>query len=70
MARQYAENKPARESDWLIGEVCLLPNIKGVALRNMKYPGTAYNQPEDAKVSLTSPRNDPLEPSQREPEHH
>jgi Zn-dependent metalloprotease len=51
MCRQYVENKPAKQSDWLIGELCLLPKIKGVALRNMKAPGTAYNDPDNRKVS-------------------
>jgi len=29
----------------LIGENCLLPGVDGVALRSMKAPGTAYNDP-------------------------
>jgi Zn-dependent metalloprotease len=43
MVKQMAENTTAAKADWLIGEGCLLPGVKGVALRNMKAPGTAYN---------------------------
>jgi len=43
MVKQMVENETAEKADWLIGEGCLLPGIKGVALRNMKQPGTAYN---------------------------
>jgi Zn-dependent metalloprotease len=43
MARLWDEKKTSAESDWLIGEGCLMPGIKGVALRNMKFPGTAYD---------------------------
>ena len=45
MVKQVFENETADEADWLIGEGCLLPDVKGVALRNMKEPGTAYNDP-------------------------
>lgn len=31
------------EADWLVGRGILGPNIKGVALRSMKAPGTAYS---------------------------
>jgi Zn-dependent metalloprotease len=43
MIKQMVENETAADADWLIGEGCLLPGVKGVALRNMKEPGTAYN---------------------------
>lgn len=43
MVKQFAENEKAADADWLIGEGCLLPGIKGVALRSMKAPGTAYD---------------------------
>ena len=46
MVKQMAENTTAEQSDWLIGEGCLMPDVKGVALRNMKAPGTAYNDPD------------------------
>ena len=47
MVTLWAEKKPTAAADWLIGESCLRPDVKGVALRNMKFPGTAY---DDAKV--------------------
>jgi Zn-dependent metalloprotease len=42
----WSENKTSAQSDWLIGEGCLMPCVKGVALRNMKFPGTAYDDPK------------------------
>ena len=45
MIKQKFEDETADKADWLIGEGCLLPGVKGVALRNMKEPGTAYNDP-------------------------
>jgi Zn-dependent metalloprotease len=42
----WSENKTSAQSDWLIGEGCLMPGVKGVALRNMKFPGTAYDDPK------------------------
>lgn len=45
MVTLWSQNKTTAESDWLIGRDCLRPNIKGVALRNMKFPGTAYDDP-------------------------
>jgi Zn-dependent metalloprotease len=46
MAKLWDEKKMSAESDWLIGEGCLMPGIKGVGLRNMKFPGTAYDDPQ------------------------
>ncbi len=46
LATLWAEKKTSEESDWLIGEGCLVPGLKGVALRNMKFPGTAYDDPK------------------------
>lgn len=43
MVKQMVENTTAKKSDWLIGEGCLMPGVKGVALRSMKDPGTAYD---------------------------
>ena len=42
----WYEKKPTAESNWLIGEGCLKPEVKGIALRNMKAPGTAYDDPK------------------------
>lgn len=49
MIKQWAEKKTAAEADWLIGEGCLLPKVRGVALRSMKAPGTAYDDPRLGK---------------------
>jgi Zn-dependent metalloprotease len=49
MIKQKVENENAENADWLIGEGCLLPGVKGVALRSMKAPGTAYNDPRFGK---------------------
>lgn len=54
MAKQQVENETSEEADWLIGEDCLLPDVKGVAFRSMKEPGKAYD--DERFVS-------PLEPS-------
>ncbi|KAI0451311.1 metalloprotease [Xylaria acuta] len=49
MVKQRVQNEKADEADWLIGEECLMPGIKGVALRSMKAPGTAYDDPRFGK---------------------
>ncbi|KAI0203647.1 metalloprotease [Astrocystis sublimbata] len=49
MVKQYIQNEKADEADWLIGEECLMPGVKGVALRSMKAPGTAYDDPRFGK---------------------
>ncbi|OAA63814.1 peptidase M4, thermolysin [Cordyceps fumosorosea ARSEF 2679] len=45
MVKQMVEDEKSDVADWLIGENCLLPGVKGLALRSMKEPGTAYNDP-------------------------
>ncbi len=45
MVKQRALNHQANEADWLIGEGLFTSNVSGVALRSMKAPGTAYNDP-------------------------
>ncbi|KAI0168853.1 Metalloprotease [Hypoxylon sp. FL1284] len=49
MIKQRADNETADKADWLIGENCLMPGVKGVALRSMKAPGTAYDDPRFGK---------------------
>jgi len=53
MIKQYFGPKGkvlAADADWLIGEGIFLPSIKGAAaLRSMKAPGTAYNNPKVGK---------------------
>jgi Zn-dependent metalloprotease len=45
MVKQRALNQQASEADWLIGEGLFTSNVNGEALRSMKAPGTAYNDP-------------------------
>ena len=45
LVKQYAKKQKADKADWLIGKGLLSKAIKGVALRSMKEPGTAYNDP-------------------------
>ncbi|KJZ74638.1 hypothetical protein HIM_05988 [Hirsutella minnesotensis 3608] len=49
MIKQKVEDETADKADWLIGEGCLLPGVKGLALRSMKDPGSAYNDPRFGK---------------------
>lgn len=42
LVKQKHENKTADAADWLIGEACFIPAKKGIALRNMLHPGTAF----------------------------
>jgi Zn-dependent metalloprotease len=45
LVKQYHLKQSAQDADWLIGAGLLGANVKGVALRSMKAPGTAYNDP-------------------------
>jgi Zn-dependent metalloprotease len=45
LVKQYALGQTADQADWLIGEGLLAPGVNGVALRSMKAPGTAYDDP-------------------------
>ena len=46
MVRQYHLNKQeAKDADWLIGKGIFAPGFQGRALRDMRAPGTAYNDP-------------------------
>ena len=49
MIKHFHLNQQATDADWLIGEDCLLPRVKGVALRSMKAPGTAFDDPRFGK---------------------
>lgn len=49
LAKQYALGQSADEADWLIGEGIFADGINGVALRSMKEPGTAYDDPKLGK---------------------
>ncbi|KAF4447551.1 hypothetical protein F53441_8935 [Fusarium austroafricanum] len=45
MVKQRVQDEQSDAADWLIGEDCILPDVKGTALRSMKEPGTAYDDP-------------------------
>jgi Zn-dependent metalloprotease len=46
LVKQYTRKQAASEADWLIGSDILAPGINGVALRSMKDPGSAYDDPK------------------------
>lgn len=45
LVKQRTLNQTADQADWLIGEGLFTKNVQGVALRSMKAPGTAYDDP-------------------------
>ncbi len=45
LIKQHALQQDASQADWLIGAGLLTAAVKGVALRSMKAPGTAYDDP-------------------------
>lgn len=49
LVKQHALGQTADRADWLIGADLLAPGVKGVALRSMKAPGTAYDDPRLGK---------------------
>jgi hypothetical protein len=42
---QRERGQHADEADWLVGADLLLPGVNGIALRSMREPGTAYDDP-------------------------
>jgi len=45
LVKQMSLNQKADQADWLIGEGIFTSKVKGKALRSMKAPGTAYDDP-------------------------
>lgn len=45
LVKQYQLQQKAEDADWLIGEGLLTDEVNGEALRSMKSPGTAYDDP-------------------------
>ncbi|HKQ21717.1 MAG TPA: M4 family metallopeptidase, partial [Nitrososphaeraceae archaeon] len=45
LVKQYSLKQKADKADWLIGDGLFTNRVKGVALRSMKKPGTAYDDP-------------------------
>jgi hypothetical protein len=43
--RQYLLGQTAEEADWLVGADLFSPGVRGRALRDMRRPGTAYDDP-------------------------
>ncbi len=49
LVKQYVVKQTASQADWLIGAGLFTPQVQGVALRSMKAPGTAYDDPKLGK---------------------
>lgn len=49
LVKQYLLGQSAAAADWLVGAELLAPGVQGVALRSMKAPGTAYDDPRLGK---------------------
>jgi len=45
LVKQYQRQQSAADADWIIGEGLFTANVNGVGIRNMKAPGTAYDDP-------------------------
>jgi Zn-dependent metalloprotease len=45
LVKQRVKNQTVEEADWIIGEGLLMPTVKGIGIRSMKEPGTAYDDP-------------------------
>ena len=45
LVKQKTLGQPADQADWLIGEGLFTSKVRGVALRSLKAPGTAYADP-------------------------
>ncbi|MEH1771277.1 MAG: M4 family metallopeptidase [Nostoc sp.] len=45
LVKQRVLNQKAEQADWIIGAGLLVSSIKGVGIRSMKAPGTAYDDP-------------------------
>ncbi len=49
LVKQFHLGQTAEEADWLIGEGLFGPDVRGTALRSLRDPGTAYDDPELGK---------------------
>lgn len=45
LVKQRQRNQAAADADWLIGEGLFTSQVRGVAIRSMKEPGSAYDDP-------------------------
>ncbi|MFF3204093.1 M4 family metallopeptidase [Streptomyces sp. NPDC002962] len=46
LVKQYARQQTAGQADWLIGAGLFTPAVRGQALRSMKAPGSAFDDPQ------------------------
>lgn len=49
LVKQYKLGQTADQADWLIGAGLFMPGVQGAALRSMKEPGSAYDDPNLGK---------------------
>jgi Zn-dependent metalloprotease len=49
LVKQYHLGQAAADADWIIGAGLFARGVKGVGLRSMKAPGTAYDDPRIGK---------------------
>ncbi|KRE63561.1 protealysin inhibitor emfourin [Nostocoides sp. Soil756] len=63
LVKQRLLGQSAAEADWLIGADLLAPGVKGVALRSMAAPGTAYDDPRLGKDPQPAQMRDYVETS-------
>ena len=61
LLKQRLAGETVDEADWLIGEGIFKPGIQGTALRSMKDPGTAYDDPKLGKDPQVSSMDDYVE---------
>jgi len=45
LVKQYQRQETAADANWIIGEGLFTANVNGTGIRNMKAPGTAYDDP-------------------------
>lgn len=45
LVKQRSLGQTAQQADWIIGEGLFTPRVRGVGLRSMKAPGSAYDDP-------------------------
>lgn len=58
LVKQFHLGHTADQADWLIGAGLLAPGVQGTALRSLKQPGTAYDDPRLGKDPQPGHMND------------
>lgn len=64
MGKQWLNGQSVDEADWLIGAGLFLPDIHARALRSLKAPGTAYDDPRIGKDPQVSSMSDYVDTSE------